>query len=62
MKSIGIIDTSIGYKLPKFQSEVQLTAKNLFDKNEFYPSPTNTYDGDYPSSGRTFLLTFRGTF
>lgn len=62
MKAIGIVDTSIGYKIPQFQSEVQLTAKNLFDKNEFYPSPTNTYDGDYPSTGRTFLLTFRGTF
>jgi len=62
MKAIGIVDTSIGYKLPKIQSEIQLTAKNIFDKNEFYPSQNNTYDADYPSTGRTFLLTFRGTF
>lgn len=62
MEAIGIVDTSIGYKLPKIQSEIQLTAKNIFDKNEFYPSQNNTYDGDYPSTGRTFLFTFRGTF
>ncbi len=62
MKAIGIVDVSIGYKVPQIQSEIQLSAKNIFDKNEFYPSQNNTYDGDYPSTGRTFLVTFRGTF
>lgn len=62
MKAIAIFDTSIGYKLPKFQSELQLSAKNIFNNNERYPSPEDTYRDDYPSTGRTLLLTLRGTF
>lgn len=62
MKAIGTIDTSIGYKLPKLHSEIQLSLKNIFDERELYPSPENTYDGDYPSVGRALLVTLRGTF
>ncbi|MDP3588006.1 MAG: TonB-dependent receptor plug domain-containing protein [Sulfuricurvum sp.] len=62
MKAIGIIDTSIGYKLPYLNSEVQFTIKNIFDEKELYPSPSNTYDGDYPSTGRAIMATVRGTF
>lgn len=62
MKAIGIIDTSIGYKLPYLNSEVQFTVKNIFDEKELYPSPSNTYDGDYPSTGRAIMATVRGTF
>ncbi|MDD2368551.1 MAG: TonB-dependent receptor plug domain-containing protein [Sulfuricurvum sp.] len=62
MKAIGIVDTSIGYKLPYLNSEIQFTVKNIFDEKEFYPSPSNTYDGDYPSTGRAFMATLRGTF
>jgi len=62
MKSIGIVDTSIGYKLPYLHSEVQLTLKNMFNATELYPSPKGTYDDDYPALGRTYLVTLRGTF
>jgi len=62
MKSIKVIDTSIGYKLPHLNSEVQLTVKNIFNEREFYPSPDGTYDGDYPSVGRALLITLRGAF
>lgn len=62
MKSIGIVDTSIGYKLPRFHSEIQLTLKNIFDKTELYPSPKGTYNDDYSAVGRTYLVTVRGTF
>jgi outer membrane receptor protein involved in Fe transport len=62
MKSIAIVDTSIGYKLPKLHSEIQFTLKNIFNETEFYPSPTGTYNGDYPSTGRALLITLRGTF
>ncbi|MDD2267199.1 TonB-dependent receptor [Sulfuricurvum sp.] len=62
MKAIGIVDTSIGYKLPYLNSEIQFTLKNIFDEKELYPSPPNTYDGDYPSTGRAFMATLRGTF
>lgn len=62
MKSIGIVDTSIGYKLPYLRSEMQLTLKNIFNSTELYPSPKGTYNDDYPALGRTYLLTVRGTF
>ena len=62
MKAIGIIDTSIGYKMPYLHSEIQFTVKNIFDERERYPSPVGTYNDDYPAAGRTFLATVRGTF
>ncbi len=63
MKAIGIIDLSTGAPLPlPFKSELQLTVKNLFDAIERYPSPTQTYTNDYPSMGRAFLMTLRGSF
>jgi len=62
MKSIGIVDASIGYKLPHFHSEVQLTLKNMFNETELYPSPKGTFNDDYPATGRTYLVTVRGTF
>ena len=62
MKSIGIVDTAIGYKLPRLHSEIQLTLKNMFKETELYPSPKGTYTDDYPALGRTYLLTVRGTF
>jgi iron complex outermembrane receptor protein len=62
MKEIAILDTSVGYRLPYFDSEIQLTVKNIFDEDEFYPSPAGTYSGDYPSTGRAVLITLRGAF
>lgn len=62
MKAFGIVDASLGYKLPSYHSELQLTVKNIFDEREFYPSPAGTYDRDYPSTGRAILATVRGTF
>ncbi|MDD5051669.1 MAG: TonB-dependent receptor plug domain-containing protein [Sulfuricurvum sp.] len=62
MKSITVIDSSIGYKLPQKHCEVQLSVKNLFNATELYPSPIGTYNSDYPAPGRTFLVTFRGNF
>lgn len=62
MKAIGIVDTSIGYKLPTLNSEIQFTLKNIFNEKELYPSPSGTYNGDYPSTGRAFMATLRGTF
>jgi outer membrane receptor protein involved in Fe transport len=62
MKAIGIVDTSIGYKLPRLRSEIQFTLKNIFNETELYPSPKGTYNDDYPAIGRTYLITLRGTF
>ncbi|MDP1785379.1 MAG: hypothetical protein Q8K81_08155, partial [Sulfuricurvum sp.] len=62
MKAIGIVDGSIGYKLPRLYSEIQFTVKNIFNERELYPSPARTYNEDYPSTGRAFMATIRGTF
>lgn len=62
MKAIGIVDTSLGYKIPSLHSEVQVSLKNLFNSDELYPSPAGTYNDDYPASGRALLITLRGTF
>lgn len=62
MKAIGVIDTSIGYKFPHLHSEIQFTVKNIFNESELYPSPAGTYNDDYPSIGRAFMATVRGTF
>lgn len=62
MKEIAIFDASIGYKLPYIHGELQLTAKNIFNEREVYPSPAGTYNDDYPSTGRAFIATLRGTF
>lgn len=62
MKAIGIIDSSIGYKLPYLNSELQFSVKNLFNETELYPSPNQTYNEDYPAIGRAFIATWRGTF
>ncbi|MGD9654661.1 MAG: TonB-dependent receptor plug domain-containing protein [Sulfuricurvum sp.] len=62
MKAIGILDTSIGCKIPSLHSEIQVTLKNIFDTDELYPSPSGTYDDDYPATGRALLITLRGTF
>lgn len=62
IKSISILDTSIGYKLPHLHSELQLSLKNIFNETELYPSPKGTYNDDYPATGRTYLITLRGTF
>lgn len=60
--SVGIVDASLGYKLPPIKGEIQLIVKNIADKRELYPSPAGTYDEDYPSTGRTLMMTIRGTF
>lgn len=62
MKEIAVFDASIGYKLPYIHSELQLTAKNIFNEREAYPSPARTYNDDYPSMGPVIMATLRGTF
>lgn len=62
MNAIGIVDLSVGYTFPAMKSELQLSIKNIFDQTESYPSPSGTYDDDYPSIGRTVAITFRGSF
>lgn len=62
MKSFGVVDASLGYKIPSLHAEIQLSVKNVFDERELYPSPAGTYDDDFPSVGRAFLATIRGSF
>ncbi|MBN2871269.1 MAG: TonB-dependent receptor [Campylobacterales bacterium] len=62
MKAFGVVDASLGYKLPSLPAEIQLSVKNVFDEHELYASPAGTYDDDFPSAGRAFLATIRGSF
>lgn len=62
MKSIAVANATLGYRLPFFDGELQLIVKNIFDADDLYPSPARTYDDDYPSTGRTVLVTLRGAF
>jgi outer membrane cobalamin receptor len=60
--AISIVDISVAHKVPYINGEVQLTLKNIADKREYYPSPVGTYDTDYPSTGRSLMVTLRGMF
>ena len=62
MKAFGVVDASLGYKIPSLPAEIQLSVKNVFDERELYASPAGTYDDDFPSAGRAFLATIRGSF
>ena len=62
MDAFGIVDLSIGYKVPLLFGEIQLNVKNIFDEKERFPSPAGTYSDDYPASGRSVLVTLRGSF
>ncbi|MFZ2968245.1 MAG: TonB-dependent receptor [Sulfuricurvum sp.] len=63
MQEISTMDGTIGYTIPKFNSEIQFSVKNMFNQTQLYPAPEGTYTADYPAGvGRNYLITLRGTF
>ncbi len=62
LKAYFATDLSLGYKFKKLQSEIQLSAKNIFNQTIKYPSERSTYTDDYPTEGRSAYLTFRSKF
>ena len=56
VKQYGLVDLSAGYKGGEKSFNVTFTVKNVFDKAYLLPSPENTYAGDFPQSGRTWMM------
>lgn len=52
----GLLDLSASYKGGEKSLKVTLTVKNVLDKEYSLPSPVNTYQEDFPQSGRTLML------
>ena len=56
------LDTTLNYKNSKYDYDITLSAKNIFDADVRYPSPPNTYTEDYAQEGRNFLITIKKEF
>jgi len=52
----ALVDLSAGYKGSEKSIKVTFTVKNIFDREYSLPSPANTYPGDFPQSGRTWMM------
>jgi len=60
--SCTVIDTALNYKNFKKDLNINFSIKNITDKKIVYPSKPNTYEGDYPTVGRSFILSFSKGF
>jgi len=60
--SYTTLDTTLNYKSRKYDFDVTLSIKNIFDAIVVYPSPPNTYTEDYVQEGRTLLLAIKKEF
>jgi len=56
------LDTTLNYKNHKYNYNITVGIKNIFDANVIYPSAPNTYIEDYAQEGRTFFITLRKEF
>ena len=56
------VDTALQYKNKKYNYNLTLSIKNIFDTDIVYPSPPKTYYEDYTQESRNFLLAFTKEF
>jgi iron complex outermembrane receptor protein len=56
------LDTTLNYKNHKYNYNITVGIKNIFDADIIYPSAPNTYIEDYAQEGRTFFITLRKEF
>ena len=56
------VDTTLNYNNYKYDYQITLSVKNIFDADVRYPSPPNTYIEDYRQEGRNFLLAIKKEF
>lgn len=56
------LDTTLNYKSRKYDFEITMSLKNIFDAKVVYPSPPNTYIEDYVQEGRSFLIAIKKEF
>jgi len=55
-------DTTLNYKNRKYDYDLTISVKNIFDTDVIYPSTPNTYIEDYTQEGRNFLIALRKEF
>jgi iron complex outermembrane receptor protein len=56
------LDATLSYKNRKYDYDVVLSVKNIFDADVKYPSAPNTYIEDYAQEGRNFLVSIKREF
>lgn len=56
------LDTTLNYRNQKYDFDITLSVKNIFDAKVIYPSPPNTYIEDYRQEGRNFLIAIKKEF
>ena len=56
------LDTALNYKNKKYNYSINLSAKNIFNADVRYSSPSHTYADDYVQERRIFLLSLKKVF
>lgn len=56
------LDTTLNYSNKKYDFDITLSIKNIFDAEVIYPSQPNTYIEDYVQEGRNFLIAIKKEF
>lgn len=62
VEAYSTLDTTLKYKNIKYNFDVKLSVKNIFDADVKYPSPPKTYTEDYAQERRSFLVTITKEF
>ena len=62
VKAYTTLDTALNYKNSRYNYNVNMSVKNIFDTDVRYPSPQNSYVDDYAQARRTFLIAFKKSF
>ena len=55
-------DVAANYELPHHDIDLNLSIKNLFDTEYYFPSPANTYPQDFEQNERQFFLSISAGF
>ena len=60
--SYTTLDAALRYNNIKYNYTLTFSAKNIFDTDVAYPSPSNSYEDDYSQEGRTLFISFTKEF
>jgi outer membrane receptor protein involved in Fe transport len=62
LKGYSTLDATINYNNLKYNYEIMLSVKNIFEADVRYLSSPNTYTEDYTQEGRNFLVVIKKEF
>lgn len=62
LKAYSTLDTTLKYKSVKYNYDIMLSVKNVFDADVRYASAVKTYTEDYRQERRNFLITIKKEF